>query len=72
MGPIIASLSLGAERLFRMRRKDGEIVFAKKLPHGSLLIMAGDTQKHFRHEVPKQAGVSGPRINLTFRRIVVR
>lgn len=72
MGPIIASLSLGAERLFRLRREDGVVVFSERLPDGSLLIMAGDTQKHCRHEVPKQAAVAQPRINLTFRRIAAR
>jgi alkylated DNA repair dioxygenase AlkB len=69
MGPVIASVSLGAERLFRLRSKSGRITFAEKLQHGSLLIMAGDTQKNFRHEVPKEHGISEPRINLTFRRI---
>jgi alkylated DNA repair dioxygenase AlkB len=69
MGPIIASMSLGAERLFRMRGSDGGVAFSKKLPHGSLLIMAGETQRNFRHEVPKAAGVRDPRINLTFRRV---
>jgi hypothetical protein len=31
--------------------------------------MAGDTQKNFRHEAPKDPGVTQPRINLTFRHI---
>lgn len=69
MGPVIASLSLGAERLFRLKRRDGSIAFSEPLPGGSLLIMAGETQKNFRHEVPKQPAVTQPRINLTFRRI---
>jgi alkylated DNA repair dioxygenase AlkB len=69
MGPVIASISLGAERLFRLKRKDGTVAFSERLPHGSLLVMAGQTQKHFRHEVPKELGVTLPRINLTFRRI---
>jgi len=69
MGPVIASVSLGAERLFRLKRESGPVVFAERLPHGSLLIMAGRTQKHFRHEVPKEPSVDQPRINLTFRRI---
>jgi alkylated DNA repair dioxygenase AlkB len=69
MGPVIASVSLGAERLFRLKRKDGAVVFADRLPHGSLLVMSGDTQKNFKHEVPKEAAVKEPRINLTFRRI---
>ena len=69
MGPVIASVSLGAERLFLLKRPDGGAAFAERLPHGSLLIMAGATQKNFRHEVPKEPDISEARINLTFRRI---
>lgn len=69
MGPVIASLSLGAPRLFRLKRKGEGVVFSEKLSHGSLLIMAGNTQNEFRHEVPKAPGVMQPRINLTFRHI---
>ena len=69
MGPVIASVSLGAERLFRLKAQNGAISFAERLPHGSLLIMAGQTQKNFKHEVPKEPNVLQPRINLTFRRI---
>ena len=69
MGPVIASVSLGAERMFRLKRKDGSVAVAERLPHGSLLIMAGRTQKNFRHEVPKEPSVTQPRINLTFRHI---
>jgi alkylated DNA repair dioxygenase AlkB len=69
MGPVIASVSLGAERLFRLRSKNGRMAFAQKLQHGSLLVMAGDTQEKFRHEVPKEPGIVEPRMNLTFRRI---
>jgi alkylated DNA repair dioxygenase AlkB len=69
MGPVIASVSLGAERLFRLKRQDGTVVFAERLPHGSLFIMAGRTQQNFKHEVPKEPDVAQPRINLTFRRI---
>src|SRR5229473_1387378 len=69
MGSVIASVSLGAERLFRLKRKGGIDAFWERLPHGSLLIMAGNTQKTFKHEVPKESGVIQPRINLTFRRI---
>jgi alkylated DNA repair dioxygenase AlkB len=43
MGPVIASVSLGAERLFRLKAQNGTVVFAEKLPPGSLLIMAGPT-----------------------------
>ena len=69
MGPVIASVSLGAERLFRLKGQNGGVAFAERLPHGSLFIMAGQTQNNFKHEVPKEPVVVGPRINLTFRRI---
>jgi len=69
MGAVIASVSLGAERLFRLKRRNGGTEFSEQLPHGSLLIMAGNTQKNFRHEVPKDPSITQPRINLTFRRI---
>lgn len=75
--PVIASLSLGAERRLRFRRKltagvrpaasdSVELV----LPHGSLLRMVGDTQRHYQHGVPKALRVAAPRINLTFRRVL--
>ena len=70
MGDVIASVSLGALRVFRLKRNGGSWVFKRRLGHGSLLIMAGDTQKNFGHEVPKEPGVTEPRINLTFRRIL--
>lgn len=69
MGPVIASLSLGQERLFRLKKKKGSVVFSERLPSGSLLIMAGATQKRFVHEVPKQSEIQQPRINLTFRHV---
>jgi alkylated DNA repair dioxygenase AlkB len=70
--PLIASISLGAERRFLFRPRKG-IIAAKKdflLPSGSLLIMRGRTQEHFQHAVPKTAKLVGERINLTFRNIV--
>jgi len=67
MGPVIASVSLGAERLFRLKRKDGSVALAERLSHGSLLIMAGRTQENFKHEVPKEPAIDRPRVNLTFR-----
>lgn len=76
--PLIASLSLGAERRFRFRRRRarGEPprpgdTLELRLPHGSLLRMAGDTQRLYRHDLPKMRTVVAPRINLTFRRILV-
>jgi alkylated DNA repair dioxygenase AlkB len=69
MGPVIASVTLGTARLFRLKRTDGTVVFSERLPHGSLLIMAGATQRNFKHEIPKEPAITQARINLTFRRI---
>jgi alkylated DNA repair dioxygenase AlkB len=68
--PVIASLSLGATRRFQLRhRKDRAARLDLELESGSLLVMRGTLQHHYRHGVPKQPGVTDPRINLTFRRI---
>jgi alkylated DNA repair dioxygenase AlkB len=40
------------------------------LPHGSLLLMAGDTQSLYRHALPATARPVAARVNLTFRRIM--
>ena len=77
--PVIASLSLGAPRRFVFRRrpprgtKTPVATLARhelELPHGSLLVMSGDTQRHWHHALPRTARPVGPRINLTFRRLV--
>jgi alkylated DNA repair dioxygenase AlkB len=75
--PVIASLSLGAERRFRFRRRRarGEPAqpgdtFELLLPHGSLLRMAGDTQQSYRHDLPRMRNLPEARVNLTFRHIV--
>ena len=67
--PVIASVSLGATRKFRMKHlRDREARAEIELHHGSLLVMRGPTQRHWHHEVPKTAKPVGPRVNLTFRR----
>jgi alkylated DNA repair dioxygenase AlkB len=65
--PVIASVSLGAPRVFRLKRRDGTAKLEVALPHGSLLIMRGGTQELWLHSVPKTAKPVGERINLTFR-----
>lgn len=66
--PVIASISLGGVRRFLLKhRQDPALRSAFELPHGSLLVMAGDTQQHYRHALPRTARPVGPRINLTFR-----
>jgi alkylated DNA repair dioxygenase AlkB len=70
--PVIASLSLGAPRRFVFRPKTprGPATMELELPHGSLLRMAGATQRLYQHALPRTARVQTPRINLTFRRIL--
>ena len=66
----IASISLGAERMFRFRHKKSKETIAIRLEHGSLLLMRGETQAAWVHELPKTARVKTPRINLTFRTFI--
>ncbi len=68
--PIIASLSLGAERIFHLKHKTKPHLKHKMaLEHGSLLLMQGETQHMWKHQIPKTAKQVGERINLTFRKI---
>lgn len=70
--PVIASLSLGATRTFKMAYVGHTAGMAKRakreyaLTSGALLVMKGLTQQEWRHGIPKEPG-AGPRINLTFR-----
>jgi alkylated DNA repair dioxygenase AlkB len=68
--PVIASLSLGDTRVFRMRHKETKTVVELPLEHGSLLIMSGLMQQCWVHEIPKTKKPVGQRINLTFRTII--
>ena len=68
--PVIASLSLGAPRFFHLRHnQDPKQRYKLLLEHGSLLLMGGETQHHWKHQVAKTAKKVGPRINLTIRKI---
>jgi alkylated DNA repair dioxygenase AlkB len=67
--PSVPSLSLGATRQFILRHTRTKERLAFDLTHGSLLIMAGTTQHHWKHTVPKAKKPVGERINLTFRNI---
>jgi len=66
--PVIASLSLGAGRRFLLRRRDDHAKKAEVLlDHGDLLVMGGQTQRHYQHSLPKSARPLAERLNLTFR-----
>jgi alkylated DNA repair dioxygenase AlkB len=69
--PVIASVSLGAARRFALKhRSEPSHRLALELPHGSLLVMSGATQRNYRHALPRTARPVGARINLTFRQIL--
>lgn len=69
--PVIASLSLGATRKLRFKHKHNKsLKLDLDLEPGSLLIMGGKTQHFWKHELTKTSRSIGPRINLTFRKIL--
>ena len=79
-GQFIASLSFGASRDFRIRRRkdhprqevrglEGDSPWTFPLEHGDLLIME-NLQEDFEHMLPRRKRVDSPRLNLTFRRII--
>jgi alkylated DNA repair dioxygenase AlkB len=70
--PLIASLSFGANRRFSLRHrldKDKAAVHID-LVGGSLLVMSGDTQRYWQHQLAKTTKPVAGRINLTFRTII--
>jgi alkylated DNA repair dioxygenase AlkB len=72
--PVVATLSLGATRRFSLRRhpkRSGEEPLALELEHGSLLIMGGTCQRHYRHAIPRDSKAQvEQRISLTFRHVL--
>ncbi|TSD67243.1 alpha-ketoglutarate-dependent dioxygenase AlkB [Inquilinus sp. KBS0705] len=68
VNPIIASVSFGQIRRFEVRHKHNhKLKYAVELENGSLLIMKGDLQHNWEHQVPKSKKPMSERINLTFR-----
>jgi alkylated DNA repair dioxygenase AlkB len=69
--PTIASLTFGATRSFQLRpygKKEPKLNL--QLSHGSLLLMGGESQHFWEHQLPKTKKVLAPRINLTFRKLI--
>ena len=67
--PVIASLSLGERRTFVLKHKSRKELKPVniELEPGSLLLMQGPTQHHWKHGINKLNRPCGPRVNLTFR-----
>lgn len=68
----IASFSFGAERKFSFKHKDTKETVSLILEHGSLLVMKDATQTNWLHRLPPTKKINKPRVNLTFRSIVLK
>jgi len=68
----IASVSLGAERTMAFRHKNKKEAVRFQLEPGSLLLMEGAIQEYWQHSLPVRKKVLEPRINLTFRSIILQ
>ena len=67
--PIIASVNFGETRKFQLRHIKTKEKLEIELTQGSLLLMQGELQHYWQHQVPKTSTKVGERINLTFRAI---
>ena len=67
----IASITFGAERKFSFKHKVTKQRVDILLENGSLLLMKGTTQKNWLHRLPPTKKVFSPRINLTFRTVII-
>ena len=70
LGQVLA-LSYGASRKFRIRDKHtGKIVMDVPTGHNQFILMSGNFQREFTHEVPIEKKVNGVRYSFTFRKHV--
>ena len=68
--PVIASVNFGATRNFQLRHIETKEKIDIDLTHGCLLIMLGELQHYWQHQIPKTTKPVNERINLTFRVII--
>jgi alkylated DNA repair dioxygenase AlkB len=68
--PTIGSVSFGESRIFKMREyATKENTCSIELTHGSFLLMQGETQHFWEHQIPKTTKKLNPRMNITFRKL---
>lgn len=67
--PVIAIVSVGAPRPFRMRASGGGSSLTWELGNGDLFVMGGACQRDWEHTVPKVRITRGPRLSITFRSV---
>lgn len=68
--PLIASVSLGESRRFDLKHNQTKEKIHFQLNSGSLLIMGGEIQHFWKHQIAKSKKIKSGRINLTFRTIL--
>jgi len=66
----IISISLGAARTFIVQANDGSASYSIDLQHGDIATMEGLCQRDYKHALLPAPQPCGPRINLTFRKLV--
>lgn len=65
----VVAISWGQSRKFRIRAKpDKKIVADMDTTSGTMMIMAGDFQREFTHEIPVEKKRNGVRVSFTFRK----
>ena len=65
----IYTISLGATRTFKTReKKNKRNVTSHELKNNDFLIMGGEFQKHYQHQVPKRKKCKHSRISITIRK----
>jgi alkylated DNA repair dioxygenase AlkB len=69
-GPFkVVGVAFGATRTFRIRSAaTNEIVLDYPHTSGTLIIMGGNFNTHYKHEIPQQRQITEPRLSITFRR----
>ena len=65
-GPLVATLSLGADWRMEFRRRAGDKAVRIALPRRSLLLLEGEARTHWQHRIPS---VKETRVSLSFRTV---
>ena len=68
----VFTVSLGASRRFYLERKSDKFRVQSDLHHTDLVLMTGQTQKFWKHGIPKERTVTQARYSLTFRVLGLR
>jgi len=63
----IVTISLGEERVFRLRPYKGKEIIDFPAPHGTVFVLPYNTNQAFTHEVPHFQRFKGRRLSVTLR-----